>query len=49
MILTCWHASETCRKRNREKQNAVRQGIISNEDCNPNCIKLRINAKDKNT
>ena len=32
-----------------EKQNAARQGIISNDGCIPNCIKLRINAKDKNT
>ena len=31
-----------------EKRNAVRQGIISNEGCTENCIKLRINAADKN-
>ena len=31
-----------------EKRNAVRQGIISNEGCTINCIKLRINAADKN-
>ena len=31
-----------------EKQNAGRQSIISNHDCTPNCIKLSINAKDKN-
>ena len=30
-------------------QNAVRQGIVSNDGCTPNCIKLRINAKDMNT
>ena len=27
----------------------MRQGIISNDGCTPNCIKLRINTKDKNT
>ena len=27
----------------------MRQGIISNDDCTLNCIKLRINAKDKST
>ena len=27
----------------------MRQGIISNDGCTENCIKLRINAKDKNT
>ena len=31
-----------------EKRNAVRQGIISNDRCTENCIKLRINAGDKN-
>ena len=30
-----------------EKQNAVRQGIIHSSGCTENCIKLRINAKDK--
>ena len=30
-----------------EKRNAVRQGIISNDGCILNCIKLRINTKDK--
>ena len=30
-----------------EKRNAVRQGIISNNGCNENCINLRIDAKDK--
>ena len=30
-----------------EKKNAVRQGIISNDGCTENCIKLRINAGDK--
>ena len=32
-----------------EKRNAVRQGIISSEGCTENCIKLRINAGDKDT
>ena len=27
-----------------EKWKAVRQGIISNDGCTPNCIKLRVNA-----
>ena len=31
-----------------EKRNAVRQGIISSEDFTENCMKLRINAGDKN-
>ena len=30
-----------------EKRNAIRQGIISNDGCTINCIKLRINASDK--
>ena len=36
-------------KTKSEKQNAVRQGIISDDGCTSNSIKLRINAKDKNT
>ena len=32
-----------------EKKNAIRQGIISNDGCTENCIKLRINARDKST
>ena len=31
-----------------EKRDAIRQGIISNDGCMENCIKLRINAGDKN-
>ena len=31
------------------KENAIRQGIISNDRCMENCIKLRINAGDKST
>ena len=30
------------------KINAIRQGIISTDGCMENCIKLRINAGDKN-
>ena len=30
-----------------EKKNAIRQGIISTDGCMPNCIKLRINAGNK--
>ena len=32
-----------------EKKNAIRQGIISTDDFTVNCMKLRINAKDKTT
>ena len=35
-------------KTKSEKRNAVRQGIISTDRCTENCIKLRINAGDKN-
>ena len=31
-----------------EKRNAIQQGIISTDGCMENCIKLRINAGDKN-
>ena len=31
-----------------KKGNAIRQGIISNNGCTENCIRLRINAADKN-
>ena len=36
-------------KTKSEKRNAIRQGIISTDGCMENCIKLRINAGDKNT
>ena len=36
-------------KTKSEKRNAIQQGIISNDGCTENCIKLRINAGDKNT
>ena len=35
-------------KTKSEKRNAIRQGIISTDGCAENCIKLRINAGDKN-
>ena len=35
-------------KTKSEKRIAIRQGIISNDGCMENCIKLRINACDKN-
>ena len=35
-------------KTKSEKRNAVQQGIISTDGCMENCIKLRINAGDKN-
>ena len=31
------------------KRNAIRQGIVSNGGCTNNCIKLRINAADKDS
>ena len=34
-------------KMKSEKRNAMRQGIISDDGCRANCMKLRINAKDK--
>ena len=36
-------------KTKSEKRNAIQQGIISTDRCMENCIKLRINAGDKNT
>ena len=36
-------------KTKSEKRNAIRQGIISTDGCMENCIKLGINASDKNT
>ena len=35
-------------KTKSEKRNAIRQSIISTDRCMENCIKLRINAGDKN-
>ena len=34
-------------KTKSEKRNAIRQGIISDDGCTENCMKLRINAADK--
>ena len=48
MILTYLHATELS-KTKLEKKNAICQGIISNDGCMENCIKLRINAGDKST
>ena len=36
-------------KTKSEKRDAIHQGIISNDGCMENCIKLRINASDKST
>ena len=36
-------------KTKSEKRNAIQQGIIYNDGCTKNCIKLRINADDKST
>ena len=33
-------------KTKSEKTNAIIQGIISDDGCTPNCMKLRINAGD---
>ena len=35
-------------KTKSEKRNVIRQGIISTDGCMENCIRLRINAGDKN-
>ena len=35
-------------KTKSEKRNAIRQGNISNDRCTENCMKLRINAGNKN-
>ena len=44
-VLTCYR---DLWKTKSEKRNAIRQGIISNDGCTENCIKLRINAGNKN-
>ena len=36
-------------KTKSEKRNAIQQGIICNDGCTENCIKLRINAGDTST
>ena len=40
--------TKTCGKKS-EKKNAVKQGIVFNDSCTENCIKLRINANNKRT
>ena len=44
-IFACYQ--DLCKTKS-EKRNAIHQGIISNDGCTENCIKLRINAGDKN-
>ena len=44
-VFTCY---QDLWKTKSEKRNAIHQGIISNDGCMENCIKLRINAGDKN-
>ena len=44
-VLACY---QDLWKTKSEKKNAIRQGIISTDVCTENCIKLRINAGDKN-
>ena len=44
-IFTCYR---DLWKTKSEKRNAIQQGIISADGCTENCIKLRINAGDKN-
>ena len=43
-VLACYRDLS---KTKSEKRNAIRQGIISNDGCTENCIKLRINAGNK--
>ena len=43
-IFACYR--DLCKTKS-EKGNAIRQGIISDDGCTENCIKLRINAADK--
>ena len=46
-VFACYR--DLWKKRKSEKRNAIRQGIISNDGCTENCIKLRINAGYKST
>ena len=43
-VLTCYR---DLWKTKSEKRNVIHQGIISNDGCTENCIKLRINAGNK--
>ena len=47
MTLTCSCYGDLWKTKS-EKRDAMRQGIISDDGCTTNCVKLRINAKDKN-
>ena len=47
--LTYLHATETYGRQPQKKRDAIRQGIISNDGCMENYIKLRINGGDKST
>ena len=49
MTLTYLHAYRDLWKTKSEKRDAVRQGMIPDDGCTVNCIKLTINAKDKST
>ena len=44
-VLACY---QDLWKTKSEKQNTVRQGIIHSSGCTENCMKLRMNALDKN-
>ena len=48
MILMCLHSAETYGKLSQKREMLSRKGIISTDRCTENCIKLRINAADKN-
>ena len=43
-VLTCYR---DLWKTKSEKRNAIRQGIVSTDGCMENCLKLRINAGNK--
>ena len=45
-VLACY---QDLWKTKSEKRNAIRQGIISTDGCTENCIKLRINAGNKDS
>ena len=45
--MTYLHVYRDLWKTKSEKRNAIQQGIISNDGCTENCMKLRINAGDK--
>ena len=46
-ILMCLHATEIYGKLSQKREMLSVKGIISNDRCTGNCIKLRINAGDK--